>query len=175
MILVQCRNDSKTSPVEIGIVTIEVPRSFKVLKSSSIDSYSLDIISHDNKDTLFVEYGQLGIIDDLFTPMPVIVATSEKDLLLKNFNKAPTSEEIIFSDFPKEDREQNIFDLHYYMYDTIHTIIAKIIQPKAIGKGKTGLFIPKLRNGNAISMYANNLDSTQHKQMLEIFYSLKYK
>lgn len=61
------------------------------------------------------------------------------------------------------------------MYDTINGIPAKIVQPKKIGDGLTGVYFPELRNGNGFSMYAMNLDSTTHKHALFLFRKIAYK
>jgi len=95
--------------------------------------------------------------------------------MIKNLGKLPPIDEVVFSDSYKIDNIQNVFDRNFYEYDTIHGIVAKIIQPKRIGQGMTGCYIPELKDGKSFSIYALNLDSVMQAKGLRLFRSIKYK
>ena len=53
-------------------------------------------------------------------------------------------------------------------------MVVKLIQPKKIGDGITGMYVPKLKDGNKLSIYAENADSLQNMQILQIFKTVKF-
>jgi hypothetical protein len=89
--------------------------------------------------------------------------------------RIPPSEEVLFSKYPEKDTKQAIFQKNFFMYDTINKIIVKIVQPKRIGNGITGIYIPELSDSNSLSIYASNLDSSSHIMALRMFHTLSYK
>ena len=146
----------------------------KLVEKKGIDSYVAYLIS-DVSDTFFVEYGDRGIINSLYEPSPPIFPLSQKQGTIEKAGREPSANEVVFSEYPEEDREQKIFDKNYFMYDTINRIVAKLVQPKRIGDGVTGLYIPILKDGKSFSIYAINLDSSSHRRALQMFRSLIYK
>ena len=151
-----------------------IPEDMQVIKAHGTDSYAAFIING-HGDTFHVEYGRPGIIDDLFQPLPEVYPMSEKEAFMKNFSRIPSPDEALFSNSPKEDMQQNIFDSNYYRYDTINNIVVKIVQPKQSGKGMTGLFVPLLKDSMSFSLYATGLDEKENLEALELFRTLRYK
>jgi hypothetical protein len=129
----------------------------------------------ENKDTLHVELGNKGIVNDLYDIPPSVFSLSQKQGVIEKAGKMPSADEVLFSEYPEEDKAQNIFDENYFLYDTINTIVVKLVQPKRIGNGITGVYIPKLRNGKSFSIYGSNLDSAAHKEALLMFKTIRYK
>ena len=100
-------------------------------------------------------------------------ALSSKEELIKNLGKLP--DDVVFSKYPQKDEKQAIFLKEYFMYDTVNSIVVKIVQPKRIGYGMTGIYIPELADSNTLSIYARNLDSSSHAEAINIFRTIKYK
>lgn len=146
----------------------------RFLEGKGIDSY-VGYLINDKNDTFRVEYGNRGIINSLYYPSAPVFPLSQKKGTVERAGKEPSADEVLFSEYPEEDREQKIFDKNYFMYDTINKIVAKLVQPKKIGDGITGLYIPKLKDGKSFSIYARNLDSVGHRQALQMFKTIRYK
>jgi hypothetical protein len=156
---------------KIGCLTFQAPSSMKLVQEQGIDSYVFDLIG-ENGDTIFVEYGKW--VTNLYNPVPAIFSLEAKNTFIKRDGKVPTPDQVLFSEYPKEDQEQNIFDTNYYMYDTINNIVTKIVHPKREKQGIIGIYIPKLKNGNRFSMYSVNPDSATIIKSLRIFHTIKY-
>lgn len=160
--------------IEIGELKISIPAVDTLVKGEGVDSYVAYVIS-DKMDTFHIEYGKRNIIYDLFDVPPRGLPLKDKETLQKQLGKLPSPDEAIFTNYPEEDNLQNIFQRNFYLYDTVNEIVVKIVQPKKIGEGMTGLYIPELRDGNSFSIYAKNLDSISHRNALGMFRTISYK
>ena len=171
----EVQSKPESQPVTIqNLLQLTLPSIYKFAKGQGVDSDIYYIIS-DKRDTILVAYGQKGIINDLYDePVPVWADTLKKGLV-ERWGKEPKPDEVLFSKFPEDDNKQRIFEKNYFMYDTVNNIVVKIVKPKRVGDGITGLNIPKLKNGKSFTIRGDNLDSTTHKALLEIFRTLKYK
>jgi hypothetical protein len=89
--------------------------------------------------------------------------------------KIPSPKEVVFTNTPDEDNLQNIFQDNFYMYDSVNGLLAKIVLPKKVKRGVTGLYIPDLKDGNSFSIYARSLDSVSQGKALQMFQTIKYK
>lgn len=170
-----CNDNKGKSVYRIASLSITAPKNFRMDTGKDIDSYVAYLINTETKDTFHIEYGDQKTIFKLYERLPVVLASEEKQKLITQMGRIPTSDEVLFSEYPQEDTEQRIFDKNYYMYDTINGIIAKIVQPKRSGNGITGMYVPKLKDGNSFSIYAVNLDSSSHIEAIKMFKGIKYK
>jgi hypothetical protein len=137
-----------------------------------IDSYSFKIVG---KDSLLL-YGELGTdINKLLEPDIPVLDIRLKDSITKRIEH-PISENIVhFSDAPVDDQQVNTFATnYYYYYDTINNINCRLVRAKKLGIGVTGIYIPKLKDGRSLCLYAENLDSANQVKVMNIFYSLRY-
>lgn len=180
LIITSCNHsdlkDSEVSKeIQIGTLGMNIPVSDSFIKSPGIDSYVAYVISNDKKDTFHIEYGKNGIIYDLFDVPPKGFSLESREMLEKQLGKIPSPDEVVFTPTPEIDNEQNIFQNNFYMYDTINGLLAKIVQPKRIGQGMTGMYIRTLRDGNSFSIYAMNLDSMSHRKALRMFKTVSAK
>jgi hypothetical protein len=179
ILLFTCCNHAKQKiekerEIEIGSIEISVPATINFIKGQGVDSYVAYLVNK-KKDTFHIEYGRPNIIYNLFDLPPKALPEKDKEGLQKNLGKLPSPDEAIFSRSPEQDNLQDIFQDNFYLYDTINNITVKIVQPKRIGRGKTGLYIPELRDGNSFSIYASNLDSVSQWEALQMFKTIKYK
>lgn len=178
LIITSCNSDGsfstpKSKQINIGNILIEMPEQYFFTKVSGVDSYVAYIITT-KKDTFHLEVGKEKIIYNLFDLPPKALSIQDKDEFIKRYGQLPPVEDAVFTDSPEEDNLQNIFQKNFYLYDTINGMQTKIVQPKRIGDGKTGLFISKLPDGNSFSIYANNLDSVDHLEALKMFKTIVY-
>ncbi len=155
------------------LVQLTLPSNYQFFKGTGVDSDIYYIIN--DKDSILVAYGQKGIINDLYDePVPVWPDSLKKGLV-ERWGKEPKPDEVLFSEFPEDDNKQRIFEKNYFIYDTVNNIVVKIVQPKRVGNGITGLNIPKLKNGKSFTIRGDNLDGTAHQTLLKIFRTLKYR
>jgi hypothetical protein len=155
-----------------GDIEIQMPKGSKVTDSKGIDSYTGYLITPSN-DTFEVEFGDSRIIYDLRSSTPLIVGINERDSFLKNTGSVPPPDQVIFSQNVEQDMEQNVFDRQFYFYDSSNSLMKKIVQPKTIGNGITGVYVHGLANNKAMSIFARNLDSVQHQMAIQAFKSIK--
>jgi hypothetical protein len=178
LVLTNCKESEQKSQSQTvtiqNLLQLTLPSTYKFAKGHGVDSDIYYIIS-DEQDSVLVAYGQNGIINGLYyEPVPVF-PDSLKESITKRHGKEPAPDEVLFSEFPEDDNKQRIFDKNYFMYDTVNSIVVKIVQPKRVGDGITGLNIPKLKNGKSFTIRADNLDSVAHQELLKMFRTLKYK
>lgn len=168
-----CNIDHKPSKtLKIGnLLDITVDTACQIVEMQGIDSYSFKIVKEDS--LLF--YGELGTdINKLLEPDFPVLDIRLKDSLIKRMEH-PISENIVhFSDAPVDDQQVNTFATNYYYYDTINNINCRLVRAKKPGIGVTGIYIPKLKDGRSLCLYAENLDSADQVKAMNIFYSLRY-
>jgi hypothetical protein len=179
LLILGCNQDSQSKSVtvkniDIGILTMKLPSTFRYIPGNGIDSYVAQFID-EKMDTFNVEYGSPRIIYDLFGNPPDVFPLKDREWIKKQYRGALTPDDALFSKYPVKDNKQAIFLKNYFMYDTINNIVVKIVQPKRIGNGITGIFIPELPDSNGLSIYANNLDSADHIEALQIFHTIRYR
>lgn len=159
--------------VSIGAIKLRVPGTYKYVEVGGVDSYVAYLIN-EHSDTFHVEYGKRGIIYNLFNLSPKAFPKESKVALEKHVREL--SPDIArFSKYPDEDNEMDVFQPNFYLADTINGIEVRIVQPKKIGQGITGLYIPELKDKNSFSIYADNLDSIHHQEAIRFFRSVNYR
>lgn len=174
--LCSCQNDKPVKPsnVAVGPLTWTISADDKFVEMKGSDSYVAYLIDGRN-DTLHIEYGSPAIINNLYVPGVAVFAMSSKDRVIKDAGQIPTADQVVFSEDPKEDADLRIFEKNYWLYDTINGIVSKVVQPKKIGDGITGIYIPKLKDGMSFSMFGQNLDSAADQKALVMFRRIQYK
>lgn len=173
---IACDKHTKVSYTEINmdILTMQIPSSYKFKPQKGVETY-VGYIYDDKKDTFFIEFGNHHFVDHLFEDLPTIFSESAKAGFTKNLGAVPGPDEALFSKLPEEDMKEAIFQKNYYLYDTINGIVVKIVQPKKMGNGITGIYIPQLKDSNSVNVYANNLDSVHHMDALRMFRTIRYR
>jgi hypothetical protein len=175
-IFLACKSNTdinESQIIKVANLTLRVPSSFRYMKGKGVDSYVAYIVNSTN-DTLLIEYGRPRIIYNLFDGGPVAKLRSEKKAY-EEIKGRPTDPELfVYTGTPSDDNAEGVFLENYYRYDTINGLLAKIVQPKKIGHGITGILIAELPDSNAVSVYGRNLDSAAHKEALEVFETVRY-
>lgn len=159
-------------PLQInGLFTMDLLQGSKLIDLKGIDSYIGLIVIPTLNDTLKIEIGKTGIIADLYDKENMVVDVKEKDNFIKNLGYIPDG--VSFSLIPEVDKQQNTFDRHYYLYDSTNGILKKLILPKIIGNGQTGVYVLNFKDSTSFSIYADNVDSTTNKILVDAFKSIK--
>ncbi|RFM26917.1 hypothetical protein [Deminuibacter soli] len=159
----------------VGCLKMSIPDTMKLVEGKGIDSYSGCILNKRTNDTLLqLEYGKRNIIFSLQENVPAVRSIDDQALMVSQHIKMQPETDLVFSDSPQEDEDEKVFAKNYYYYDTIHSIVAKVVRPKRIGKGMSGIYMPKLKDGNSFSMYGDNLDSLNDRTVMKIAVSIRY-
>lgn len=172
LLLVSCANNKTEKEFSFGKLVFTIPSDAEFHKSKGIDTETGKLIC--KGDTFFLEYGRkIYKVDE---SLPTILPVSEKENIEKLAGKRiGEADNVVFSQYPQSDKEEMIYAKNFYMYDTINNIIVKIVQPKKIGYGITGMYVPKLKDSASFSIYAVNLDSSTHRAALHFFKTVKYR
>lgn len=169
--------EKERMPIEINIgpLVFKSSNQLNLVRDSGLIDSDVFYLLNKLGDTIHVEYGPIGIVNDLYEVPPPVFPLSKKIEITKRNGEEPSSEDVLFSEFPEEDEKQQIFVKNYYLYDTINNIVVKMVLPKKEGRGITGMFIRKLRDGNSFSIYADNLDSVSQTYFLKLLKTVRYK
>ncbi|MEX6688348.1 hypothetical protein QTN47_12615 [Danxiaibacter flavus] len=155
-----------------NILTVQVPKKARLITKQGFDTYSFEIINLNSEVSL---EGEIGIGPaTLYEPNLPVFDMASKPSLLKNLKRKSDSTLFLFSNEAEIDQELRIFSKQYYMYDTINGLVVKLVKPKRIGTGITGVYIPKLKNGQSFCMYAKTTNDAQQQEILEIIKTLRY-
>lgn len=173
MLWVGCKNELNTKRIKLAEISLEVPINFDVKTNSGIDSRIYSIIDKRSRDTFFAEYGDNSIVNPIFRAPPPVFSLQDKAIITKKLGRVPTEEEALFSDDPVNDERLNIFSKEFILYDTIGGMIVKIGQPKQVGIGITGMYIPFVKEGKSFSIYAKNLDSAHQTSAIYLFRTVR--
>ncbi len=150
---------------------LSVRKGSSLTDKKGIDSYAFEI--KDNKG--MVLRGELGeFVNTLAEPDFPVFNIRLRDSLFSRGKYSIDSNSVFFSETPEEDYVEKIFAKQYYLYDTINGIVAKLIIPKKVGVGITGIYVPRLRDGVSFSLYGQDLDILSQQYALEVFQTIKY-
>lgn len=172
-ILLSCSNHSqKTKSMDFRSFTLQTPKDWNKLKLDAYDS-NAGIIITKNNDSVFYDYGPYSnSLEQLSTPV-----ISRKDLneLLKINPEADTTLFIILN----ENENQEDFIKSKISYKKIDGYKAKIVEPKQVGKGMTGVYIDSLKTesiGNIkFNLYGINLKKESQVELLKAIQTLQFR
>ncbi|MDR6487897.1 hypothetical protein J2799_002402 [Chryseobacterium vietnamense] len=152
--------------------TLQTPKDWSKLKGDAYDS-NAGIIITKNNDSIFYDYGPYSnSLEQLSTPV-----ISRKDLneLLKVNPKIDTALFIILN----ENENQEDFIKSKIIYKKIDGSKAKILEPKQVGKGITGVYIDSLKTGSIgkirFNLYGTNLKKENQVELLKAIQTLQFR
>ncbi len=171
-ILLSCtENSQKTKSMDFRSFTLQVPKDWGKLKPDAYDS-NAGIIVTKNNDSIFYDYGPYSnSLEQLSTPV-----ISRKDLneLLKVNPDADTTLFIILN----ENENQEDFIKSKITYKKIDGYNAKILEPKQVGKGITGVYIDSLKTESIgkirFNLYGTNLKKEKQVELLKAIQTLNF-
>ena len=175
MVMYVCCTNDQRQLKEVNLnntLSMTIPKDWEIKEKQGIDSYAFEI-TNSRGLTLHGDLGRYST--QLLEPSFPVFDIKLKDSLLKRTSNQLNLNTVHFSENPEEDNDQRIFSKQFYIYDTINSIVVKLVQPKKIGDGMTGIYVPKLKDGNSLSIYAENVDSLEHMEILRIFKTIKFK
>ncbi len=166
----QTKNVSEQA-INLSFLTARAPNTWKVIQLQGIDSDVQGIVT-DSGDTLFLDY---GLYSDSFDDLVVPVRSFERKKIY-DAAKFHYPGRMIFSKTPEIDEAQAIHLSEYFLYDTINGKRAKIVLPKRIGKGITGIHFPEVnQKGTRLTIYGRNLDTLQQFAAYKLFQSIHFR
>lgn len=119
--------------------------------------------------------GTISPYENIALKLPITVFDVKvKDSITQRLGSHYDSTIVFFSDNVVRDVKENIFSKEYYLYEIISNAKGRLIQPKVIGKGFSGLVLPFKSSNEKLTIYGENLDSTQHQIAMAIFRSTKF-
>ncbi|CAM3430418.1 hypothetical protein [Sphingobacterium prati] len=138
ILIVGCKDPSRTKTMDFGLFTLEVPYKWQQVKQNGIDSY-VGAIAVDKTDTLYFD---LGMYSNTLTEPNIEVITRQ----MMEESATDSSDYIIVKDMPilDLDLDADLYRKQNVSWDTIDNKRAKIVFPRISGKGMTGVYIGSL-------------------------------
>ncbi|MCA5003614.1 hypothetical protein [Sphingobacterium bovistauri] len=167
-----CKNDTRV--LDFGDFTIEVPKTWKIIKQQSIDSY-VGTIAIDERDTIYFDLGWYSNNLDERKPYEI----KDNKLYLKNLQKSTNT--TTYFDYIGEVNsvDTNKYLKNKYSFDTINNRLAKIVTPKIPEDGTTGIYMDSLwEAGSGVDRFqlnGKNLSRNNHDRLLKAIKTLKFK
>lgn len=172
LILLNCEN-SKTKKEDFNVFEIEIPKTWKKIKLKGIDS-NVGAIITDKNDTIFYDY---GLYSNDLTENPIIIDKKMLSFIKesnKNFDK---SEFIVVSNLDSVNIEN--YKLNNETNAIISNLNCKIINPKKIGNGITGIYFPNVKKSDSkiikFNLIGTNLNEDNNELLLQAFHTIKFK
>lgn len=167
-----CNSQVKT--YDFGTFEITGPSNWEVIEVQGIDSY-VRMVRTESGDTLHFDYGYYS--NSLAEDMPIVQLKKHINSLI--YHGVDTSE-IHFIDADTITREDIArFIKQQYSYDTIDGFKAKIVTPKTIGTGVTGIYFDSLGTGGVGNIRLNflgvDLSEKDHNELLSALRTIKIK
>lgn len=169
-ILLSCSENSIRS-LDFGDFRLKTPGSWKKLKPEACDS-NAGIIITKNNDSIFYDYGPYSY--SLEENIAIISRKDFNELLAVN-PKADTTQFIVID----KNTNREDFVKSKITYKKIDGYKAKIVEPKQIGKGITGIYIDSLKTdpiGNIkFNLYGINLKKESQAELLKAIQTLQFR
>lgn len=171
-ILLNCyENSQKTQSMDFRSFTLQAPKDWSKLKPDAYDS-NAGIIVTKNNDSIFYDYGPYSnSLEQLSTP---VISRKELNELLKVNPDADTTLFIIL----KENENQEDFIKSKITLKKIDGYNAKILEPKQVGKGITGVYIDSLKTESIgkirFNLYGTNLKKENQAELLKAIQTLNF-
>lgn len=167
-----CSIDNELRSYDFGPFTIEGPSNWKVRNIQAIDSYVKEITTS-NSNTLYFDYGYYSnpLEEEIFpiydeVTMQILIENGQVKDSLQAANKRAYDEAILNK---KE----------HYEYDTISGFRAKIVKPKKVGEGITGIYFDSLGISSSMNIrlnfYGIDLNEEDQNQVLNAVRTIKFE
>ena len=170
--LIGCSEDSLKT-LDFGDFKVQVPRYWKELKSDACDS-NAGIIVTKNLDSIYFDY---VMYSNSLEENPLIIDRRHLKEIPSHDSKIDTSAFVIV----KSTENVNIDDYvkSKISYKNVDGYRAKVLIPKKIGKGITGIYIDKIENklhGEVkFNFMGENLTKETQTELLKAVTTLKFK
>ncbi len=169
ILVVGCKDPSRTKTMDFGLFTIDVPYKWQQIKQNGIDSY-VGAVAVDNTDTLYFD---LGMYSNTLTEPNIEVITrqmiEENDLDSTGF--------VVVKDLMSMNIDADLYRKQNVSWDTIDNRRAKIVFPRISGKGSTGVYIGSLWGDSSkvrFNLYGSNLKTQTEQDLLKAIKTLRF-
>ncbi|QIH34151.1 hypothetical protein [Sphingobacterium sp. DR205] len=171
ILVVGCKDPSRTKTMDFGLFTLEVPYKWQQVKQNGMDSY-VGAIAVDNTDTLYFD---LGMYSNSLTEHNIEVITRQ----MMEESATDSSDYIIVKDMPilDFDLDADLYRKQNVSWDTIDSRRAKIVFPRISGKGTTGIYISNLWGDSSkvrFNLYGSNLKAQTEEDLLKAIKTLRF-
>ena len=174
LLIIGCTDDkpkSKNHTLDFGNFSIETPNSWTKIKAQGVDSY-VGRIAIDNTDTLDFDLGWYS--NKLNEYEPTILDSNMIGSI--DTSIVDTSEVIFVKNRMRVDPDK--YKKNNVSWDTIDGRKAKIVFPRQLGIGTTGIYIDSLwQSGSDVdkfNLYGDNLKPINEKLLLKALQTLKF-
>ncbi|WP_312191466.1 hypothetical protein [Sphingobacterium sp.] len=169
ILVVGCKDPSRTKTMDFGLFTIDVPYKWQQIKQNGIDSY-VGAVAVDNTDTLYFD---LGMYSNTLTEPNIEVITrqmiEENDLDSTGF--------VVIKDLMSMNIDADLYRKQNVSWDSINNRRAKIVFPRISGKGSTGVYIGSLWGDSSkvrFNLYGSNLKTQTEQDLLKAIKTLRF-
>ncbi|WP_454047444.1 hypothetical protein [Chryseobacterium sp. Marseille-Q8038] len=149
----------------------QAPKDWSKLKMDAYDS-NAGIIVTKNNDSIFYDYGPYFY--SLEENITIISRKDVNELLTVN----PQADTIAFIIIDKNSNRED-FVKSKITYKKINGYKAKIVEPKQVGKGMTGIYIDSLKTESigkiGFNLYGTNLKKESQIELLQAIQTLKFR
>lgn len=175
-LLISCKNNNdKYKNLDFGSFEVIVPYGWNQIEYAGIDSF-VGKIAIDKNDTIQFDLGWYSF-DLTEEDFPIIIDKNDLEYILKTNSKIDTTQYVIVEDI------KNVIYSDYskiiVSYTQIDSYNAKIVTPKKIGNGLTGVYIDSLWGDDyaktKFNLYGINLSENNQKELLKAIKTLKFK
>ncbi|WP_162800857.1 hypothetical protein [Chryseobacterium sp. KLBC 52] len=150
---------------------LQAPKDWSKLKMDAYDS-NAGIIITKNNDSIFYDYGPYSY--SLEENVTIISRKDFNELLAVN-PKADTTQFIVID----KNTNREDFIKSKITYKNIDGYKAKILEPKQVGKGMTGVYIDSLKTGSIgnikFNLYGINLKKESQAELLKAIHTLQFR
>lgn len=173
-ILVGLSCGNKSNSVEISIDSVAlatVPPIISLSEKKGVDSYIFELT---NKKKIFLkgEYGKYQ--NASLSPLILVIDEKYKDSMLQRIGLSFDSSIVFFSKHVEQDKRENVFSKNFYRYIWVNGVRGKLIQPKIVGNGITGIVFDENKEGNKLTIFGENLSKEDQETAIQIFLSIKF-
>ncbi len=171
-IILSCSDHSqKTKSMDFRSFRLQAPKDWSKLKMDAYDS-NAGIIITKNNDSIFYDYGPYSY--SLEENVTIISRKDFNELLAVN-PKADTTQFIVID----KNTNREDFIKSKITYKNIDGYKAKILEPKQVGKGMTGVYIDSLKTGSIgnikFNLYGINLKKESQAELLKAIHTLQFR
>jgi hypothetical protein len=166
--------------LDLKAFTIQVPENWSYIKMRGIDSY-IGAIAIDSKDTLHFDYGLYSnSLEESFNGGNYYISNNDSIFIddLKH-NKLDTINGPYYKFLARGGKNKLLeFKKDTSYYEMISGLKAKIVIPKNMGTGTTGIFFENTRTdrkGMRLQISGSNLSLKNHKAFLKAMKTIKFK
>ncbi|WP_333889220.1 hypothetical protein [Sphingobacterium siyangense] len=169
ILVVGCKDPSRTKTMDFGLFTLEVPYKWQQVKQDGIDSY-VGAIAIDNTDTLYFD---LGMYSNSLTEPNIQVITRQ----MMEENNLDSSDFIVVKDIMSMNIDADLYRKQNVSWDTIDNRRAKIVFPRISGKGITGVYIGSLWGDSSkvrFNLHGTDLKTQTEEDLVKAIKTLRF-